>query len=712
MGMNAISVNMLFKSVDDEYIWRVLWVSNDRSFVYIFNTSTLEMPSSMLCSELQRRIDDGSFFQHENDPYLRVVTESELSDKERAVRDEIWGFMSNAVTNEPGVYEKKQRGAMMSEIISTTDKDLKTIHRHLKTYWQRGKTKNAYLPRFNERGGRGKERIATEKKLGSPRKYDDSVGINVDESIKAIFAQTVKKHYHTHNGNTFKHAYDMMIKEHFTQFTIQPDGNRKAELVSDDKIPTIRQFRYWFGKAYSVKDSVIKRKGETKFSLNHRAITGKSDHGVMGPGAKYEIDATIGDIYLVSRYNRADIIGRPVIYFILDMFSRMVTGMYVGLEGPSWAGMMMAIANAASDKVKYCAEYGIDITEDEWPCTGVPGAIRGDRGELESKAADTLVNALDVRVEIAPPSRADMKGIVEQHFNTINGTTVAYLPGHVKKDANERGARDYRLGAILDINQLTEILIRSVLYHNNHHLLEDYERTAEMIADGVAPIPIEMWNWGIANYSGAIKSFSEETVKLALMPADTASVTAKGIRFKGLYYLCERATAEHWFETARAKGSWKVDVSYDPRNMSTIYVRDTDATAEICWLSEWQEKYQGKCLYEINYLRETEKKMQRKNANKEMASKAELSAAIDDVISEAEEMARQTVIPKSKLARTKNIRPNRAAEKEKNRTVEAFVLGAADEQMPLEPDLDGDEDISADMKMILKDLEERLSGGS
>lgn len=44
------------------------------------------------------------------------------------------------------------------------------------------------------------------------------------------------------------------------------------------------------------------------------------------------------------------------------------------------AGMMMAIANAASDKMKYCAEYGIEISVDEWPCRGVPGAILGDRG--------------------------------------------------------------------------------------------------------------------------------------------------------------------------------------------------------------------------------------------------------------------------------------------------------------------------------------------
>lgn len=37
----------------------------------------------------------------------------------------------------------------------------------------------------------------------------------------------------------------------------------------------------------------------------------------------------------------------------------------VGMECPSWVGAMMAIENIASDKVVYCASYGIIITEDE-----------------------------------------------------------------------------------------------------------------------------------------------------------------------------------------------------------------------------------------------------------------------------------------------------------------------------------------------------------
>ena len=228
---------------------------------------------------------------------------------------------------------------------------------------------------------------------------------------------------------------------------------------------------------------------------------------------------------------------------------------------------------------------------------------------------------------------------------------------------SERGGRDYRLDAKLDIHQLTKILIQCVLQHNNHHFLDGYERTADMIADNVEPIPIKLWNWGIAHCSGALRSFPEETVKLCLMPTGTASVTAKGIRFKGLYYLCERAAVEHWFETARAKGSYKVDVSFDPRNMSALYVREPDGSFDRCFLAEWQDKYVDMCLDEIRYLQESEKLLRCQNAAKEMATKADLSAAIDSVIAEAEEMARQTAVQKSKLARTKNIRENRRAEK-------------------------------------------------
>jgi hypothetical protein len=329
---------------------------------------------------------------------------------------------------------------------------------------------------------------------------------------------------------------------------------------------------------------------------------------------------------------------------------------------------------------------------------------------MESKSAETLINALSVRIENAPPYRGDMKGIVEQYFNTTNETALTRLPGHVKPDMMERGGKDYRLDAKLDIQQLTKILIECVLHHNNHHLLEGYERTADMIADGVVPIPLEIWKWGITHCSGALRSFPEESIKLALMPTDTATVTAKGIKYKSVYYVCERAAKEYWFEKAKVK-SWRVDISYDPRNMNAIYVRNPDGSVENCWLSNWQDKYISKSLDEILFLRESEKAAQRKNAPQEMKSKAELSSAISDVIAEAEEMARQTVVPKSKSERTNKIRDNRRNEKSAVRQGEAFSLGMDDSEttMPPEAQDSGDAPISPILAMIKQQLEERLN---
>lgn len=96
-------------------------------------------------------------------------------------------------------------------------------------------------------------------------------------------------------------------------------------------------------------------------------------------------------------------------------------------------------------------------------------------------------------------------------------------------------------------------------------------------------------------------------VRLALMPTDNATVTSQGVRFKGLYYSSKELAEGLWFEKARSKGSYRVKISYDPRDMGEIYVWDkTDGTPFLCSLLDWEEKYSGKQLGEIQYEHEKE----------------------------------------------------------------------------------------------------------
>jgi len=412
---------------------------------------------------------------------------------------------------------------------------------------------------------------------------------------------------------------------------------------------------------------------------------------------------------LLSQFDHSSIIGRPVLYFIIDAFSRMVVGIGVGLEGPSWAALAAAITNMAADKVAFCKQYGIEITESEWPCHHVPTSLLGDRGELESKKADALVNMFGIRIINAPPYRADLKGIIEQHFRTINTNAVALLPGSVKPDMSKRGGHDYRLDAQLDIRQFTQIIIKCVLYYNNHHYMESFEKSEAMMAAGVEAIPIRLWEWGIENCSGALRPFQEEIVKFAVLPTANATVTEKGIRFKGLYYCCDRAKAEMWFEKARAKKYWSITVSYDPRDMTDIYIWDGDSKQyDVCYLLDWNSKNAGKTLAEIVYEQQKERFEGKRLKIAATEAKVNLNADIDSIIAEAKEMSKGSTV-KSKSERVSSIRENRVAERAMIQDSEVAAVSPGSEILESgHPQSKTEEELSPILRMIKAKVEERL----
>ncbi|HEY2975968.1 MAG TPA: hypothetical protein VGJ48_25870, partial [Pyrinomonadaceae bacterium] len=160
--------------------------------------------------------------------------------------------------------------------------------------------------------------------------------------------------------------------------------------------------------------------------LKSRQMLGDPRKMGFAPGSLYQIDATILNLYLVSALDRTRIVGRAVLYNCIDVFSSALPGFAIMLEGPSWVGAMLALDNVCMDKVAFCAELGIDITEDEWPCKGLPTALLADRGELEGYNADTLVNAFGMRVHNTGVRRADWKGFVERSFGLADEKVVKF----------------------------------------------------------------------------------------------------------------------------------------------------------------------------------------------------------------------------------------------------------------------------------------------
>jgi hypothetical protein len=356
----------------------------------------------------------------------------------------------------------------------------------------------------------------------------------------------------------------------------------------------------------------------------------------------------------------------------------MIVGIYVGLEGPSWLGAMMALANAAANKVGFCKEHGISIAEEDWDCHHLPDAILGDRGEMESRMVEALIGNLNIRVENAAPYRGDLKGIVERHFRIMHQKVKPFIPGYVIPDANKRLGNDYRLDAKLDIYQFTEIIIHCSLHHNNGHYLESYDRDAALVSEDVPAIPVELWKWGIQHRSGKLKSFPEDIVKLNLMPTDFARIAEDGIRFKKMRYSCEKALRDNWFERARIKKrTEQIEISYDPRNTNYLYIKGQGGRSfEKCYLLDSEERYMNKSVAEVEYLIEYEKYQSQRHMGNKQQSKVDLAANIEGVVCVAEEMTNRVQDKTaSKASRVANIKGNRSFEKNRLRDEQAFELG-------------------------------------
>ncbi|HBC92365.1 MAG TPA: hypothetical protein DCZ10_05550 [Pelotomaculum sp.] len=107
------------------------------------------------------------------------------------------------------------------------------------------------------------------------------------------------------------------------------------------------------------------------------------------------------------------------------------------------------------------------------------------------------MDSLNIAVANTPPYRADWKGIVEQSFRLANLKAIHWLPGAIKERFRERGERDHRLDATLDLHQFTKIVALTAINHNLHHRIEWYLRDEFMIQEHVEQIPIDLWRWGI-----------------------------------------------------------------------------------------------------------------------------------------------------------------------------------------------------------------------
>lgn len=180
------------------------------------------------------------------------------------------------------------------------------------------------------------------------------------------------------------------------------------------------------------------------------------------PGATFEIDASIPNIQLLDE-TRTNVIGTPIFYLVIDTFTKMVVGMHVGLDHPSWNVASSALFNCFENKVDYCKRFDIDIKPNQWVQTALPRAILADKGEFAGSMPEDIVNYLKVEIRNTPSGRPDLKPNVERYFRMFEDKLNGYIPGF-KLTPKGRGDRDPQIDAMLTLKEVTQVLIETALF--------------------------------------------------------------------------------------------------------------------------------------------------------------------------------------------------------------------------------------------------------
>ncbi|MQR93685.1 Mu transposase C-terminal domain-containing protein [Fictibacillus phosphorivorans] len=667
-----LSMNMLLQFENDlKSIERVVFIDDSYQTCFLINVFDNSFPIAKEIKEVVDSIDDGTVKIIHHDPWALLLSENDISEKAKLAQEKAWAVVSRLLAiGVDNLLNTTSRNKVINKIANEMGINHKTVVKYLKRYWKRGMYPDSLLPGFKNKGCKGQEKQSGERKRGRPRKGKQIVGdgINIDEEVKRIFRLAAIKYYETKKNVSVRYAYEQMIKEHF----------RKELEESPEKLPSYNQFLYWIRKEQNLSKEIIRRTGKRNYDLTYRPVLGSATGEVRSPLEKVQIDATVADVYLVSEYGggRNWVIGRPILYLCKCVFSQMIVGFHVALEGPNFEQARLALMNMVEDKVEVCSQFNIEIDESQWPTAHLPNCIVADRAELLSNASNVLTEKLNIKIENSGSWRGDLKSLIERQFGLLTNEVIKpILPGAVDKDFGKRGVRDHRLSGKLTLSEFKKIIINYILYFNNHYVLENYVMDEEMVKEGVNPIPIKLWQWGIQNRAGKLRKISKEKMMLHLLPKETATVTESGIKFRNIFYGSDIALKEQWFVQARYKKSWKVSIKYDPRNLSQLFMIGVhDNGFERCYLLEHQSRYKNKTLEDINYLQQYEKMQKSGYKQNELKAKVDLKEAIEEIVKNAEKQAKLDGVKESNNKRIKNIKTHRKFEQENIRQQEQREL--------------------------------------
>jgi putative transposase len=310
----------------------------------------------------------------------------------------------------------------------------------------------------------------------------------------------------------------------------------------------------------------LRRRGFRDVARNlHEAIK-SSFPGADHPLDVVQIDHTEADVILVDEAHRQPI-GRPWVTLAIDVYSRMVAGLYVTFEKPAAISVGMCLAQAICTKREYMAELGVG---GEWPIWGIMSVVHSDnakefRGHMLRRACEEY----GIDLQWRPVTLPHFGGHIERLMGTM-ANELRKLPGTTFSNPQQRRGYNSEAMAALTLKEFENHLVEFIVnvYHERMH-------------SELGMSPKQKWRLGVlgdAKSTGTgVFPMPEDPLRIHLdfMPFFQRSVQQYGVQIDNIsYYDPALDPYINAMDVDNPKVKRDFLIRRDPRDISKVYFLD------------------------------------------------------------------------------------------------------------------------------------------
>lgn len=339
---------------------------------------------------------------------------------------------------------------------------------------------------------------------------------------------------------------------------------RELETICHEQglpLPSRDTFKVRFKTHISEREAYKAKEGAEAAKEKYESRRGKVK--LDAPLAMVQMDHTLVDEMILAN-NRLDVIGRPWLTVLIDIYTRVILGYYISLHVPSALSVACALTHAVFPKTDYLARLGIG--ELEHPFYGPPKILHMDNAtEFTSPKFLRACNDVGINHKLRPIGKKHFGGHVERLIGTLMNGKVHFQKGTTMSNAVARRGASSEKNATRTFKDFSIWFAHEVTIYN------------ATIHSAIKESPRRRWNNYYNNAMG--QSFFPSIIddplqfKLRFMPEETRVINPEGINLFGRLY---------WDPLLQPYyGRRGVQVKYNPLSMRQIWVKVEGVYCEV-----------------------------------------------------------------------------------------------------------------------------------